>query len=772
MSRTPTRAADAAKMTIAPYPPTGATAEAGGRRDGPQAPQGFSEPDFSVVVQAIIHNIRTILGVAFVGAVVAFFMIRAMTPVFTASALIIIDTRTSLLDDAPSITGLPIADAYIENEIELIRSDAILHKVVEREDLFNDSEFAGGETPIGIARMARNLAAEGEAAEADAMLASVALMQVSDKIRRRLNVRRRGLSHAVEISFTSRSQTKARDVVNAVAAAYVEDQLATKRAASAKATDWLRAEVARLAQETQSAERAVEDYRARNTLIGEGDNGSSAQQLRSLTGELAAARVRHSELQVALDQLEKLRAEGGSAALLPAIAARPAITDLRMKLSEAEREIAEMRSRYNAENVQSLPVFAEVEARRAALQTSLDAEVEAAVAGVKADAAAARSLMASLEAELQGLKKENARLNAAGLGLAELERAAEAKRQLYETLLAEYNEADNVAAAQTSNARIISPAKIPLTPSAPRKKAVFAAAVVFSAAAGFFVAFLKEFMRRGIRTPEEFSALTNRRLGAMVPRIRARSEPLRAAMSARRRAQCDPHGAAVTALARTLREDCAGGGEGARRTGTGRVIALTAPAPRESAAPLAAAMARALSHAGEKILLVDLDLARPQVLPRAFRGRRGADLADVLDGTAAWRGALARRRRFGARLAVLGARAGAPAPASSAAYGERLEALLCEWRGAFDAVVVAAPPIAFSPLARIALRAADGTVLALRWERTDRRNILGALEACAAIDVSPTPVLCDVPPRAYAYHQGEDLWSIAVGPALARPEAA
>ncbi len=720
-------------------------------------------PDFGIVFQAIAHNLRTILAVTLAGALAAFFLIRSMTPVFTAGALIIIDTRTSLLDDAPLISGLPIADAYIENEIELIRSDAIVHKVVERAGLFDDPEFARGETPSGIARMARNQAEGGDATDAQAMLASVALMQVSEKIRRRLDVKRRGLSHAVEISFKSRSQTKARDIANAFAEAYLEDQLATKRAASAQATDWLREELARLAGETQRAEKAVEDYRARNTLIGEGDNGSSAQQLRSLTGELAAARVRLSELQVTLDQLERLRAESGSAVLLPAIAARPVIAGLRLELSAADRELAEIRSRYNAENIDALPVFQEAAARRAALEASLEAEVDSAVKGVKADAAAARALMASLEAELDALKDDNARLNAAGLGLAELERTAEAKRQLYETLLAEYNKADNIAAAQTSNARIVSPAQIPLTPSAPRKKAVFAAAAIFSAAAGFFLAFVREFVRRGIRSAEEFSALTGAALDAMVPRPPKGGDAVRAAMGDKALRRNDAYRQAVAKLVRppTDQRDVDHGVGGGR----GRVIVVAAPSPRESAAPLAAAFARSMALRDEKTLLVDLDLARPQILPQAFSRHRGADLGDVFAGRAGWRKALARRRKFGPRLAVLGVRT--RTDDSGAAAQDQLDALVGEWREAFAAVIIAAPSMTSSPAMGGVAKAADAVVLPARWERTDRRAILTSLKACAEIGVAPVTVLCDVPPRVYAYHQGEALWRIAVGPALA-----
>lgn len=702
----------------------------------------FRDPDISALFRALLANFRLIAAIVATGAVIAFFVLRAMPPQFTASTLIMLDARSTLLDETQgAFSTVPIADTYIESEIELIRSDAIVNRVIEREGLIDDPEFAGGSMPAGVRIMAERRAATDEAGrrEAEELLDGVRLLQVAGEVRKRLDVSRRGLSQGVVIGFRSKSQEKSRDVANAFAQIYVDDQLGHKQQATRRATDWLREELRQLAAETQEAEAAVEAYRAQNTLVGEGETGVSTQQLRLLSTELASARARESAVRVAVDQLRRLRDSGRSLLLLAEIGEKPTIIDLRQKLNDADNEINELSNRYNAERWESIPPFVEARSRRAALQISLNEEIARAVEEIEARLATAQAESRSLEGELSRLRGDSADVNAASIGLNELERAAEGKRRRYESLLADYNKADSNAAAQTPHARIVSPAALPLKPSAPRKKAAFAAAVIFSAALGVFAALLKEFSRRALRTPEELQAVTGVRPVGVIPAQATRKKPVAAAMNAVVKEPNAPYTEAV----RSLRAELSLSGA----DGPGEVIVVTAPDAVAGQAALAAALARSLALAEHRTLLVDADMRRAEIMPQLFRREEGGrDFADALrDGD--WRGRMAVTRN--PRLAILAARKGGWGERVSMGFTGRLRDFIEQWKDDFDTIIVNAPPVLTFPEARIAASLADDVLLAVEWNRTDRRRIVEAMELLAEVEREPRLVLTEVERRAY-----------------------
>ena len=591
----------------------------------------FSEPDLTTIIRTLVSNFRLIVGITLTGALIAFLVLKSMTPQFTASTLIMLDSRSTILDETTSVfAGLPIADTYIESEIELIRSDAIVHRVIEQMNLTSDPEFSVGKIPAGIARLAEEQTAGAAPAQGEALLVSVKALQVAKELRQRLGVQRRGLSQGIVISFRSRSQVKARDIANTFAETYVSDQLHNKLNASRRATEWLQAELSKLGEETQASERAVEKYREHNTLIGEGEQGVSTQQLRLLTAELAAAKVEQSQSQVTLQQVRKLQREGKSPLLAPEIAEKRSIGLLRSALGEADRTVEEFASRYNVESIDSIPPFQEAVARQEAIKKSLTVEANGAVLEIESQAASASAMVASLESDLRRLREESAEVNSASVGLNELEREAEGKRRRYEALLAEFNEADNAAAVQTPHARIVSSAELPLSPSAPRKKAAFAAAIIFSAALGIFAALLREFFRRSIRTPEEFQAATNMRAVAAMPAVKARRSDIAKAMNIIVRSPNAPYAEAI----RSLRAELSLG----RHDGACNVVAVTSPGDSAGKSAMAASLARSMALANIKTLLVDADLRRPEIMPQLYKNHSHMDFADVL----VWRGRLAR----------------------------------------------------------------------------------------------------------------------------------
>jgi capsular exopolysaccharide synthesis family protein len=79
----------------------------------------------------------------------------------------------------------------------------------------------------------------------------------------RLDVRREGMSHAIDISFTAYDPGLAADIANAIAEAYVADQMATRARAIRQGTEWLEERIEQIRGRMNAAALTVQEFKAK-----------------------------------------------------------------------------------------------------------------------------------------------------------------------------------------------------------------------------------------------------------------------------------------------------------------------------------------------------------------------------------------------------------------------------------------------------------------------------------------------------------------------------
>jgi len=90
---------------------------------------------------------------------------------------------------------------------------------------------------------------------------------IVEQFAKRLSVKRLGVTFMFEIGFTLPDKERAALVANAVANAYVDDQLQAKYEVAARAGTWLQDRLKELGKQTSAAERAVVDFRIKNNIV-------------------------------------------------------------------------------------------------------------------------------------------------------------------------------------------------------------------------------------------------------------------------------------------------------------------------------------------------------------------------------------------------------------------------------------------------------------------------------------------------------------------------
>lgn len=217
-----------------------------------------------------------ILACALAGAALGALTTLAATPVYTARAQLVIDSKMPPLFAEPGGEArFAIDTGQIANQMAILRSEKVARMVIDRLGLARDPEFAGSTLrlpPWAAALQGRAAAlfeharaalkgATGRAeAEADQDLA--AERRLLDTFAARLDVRRAGLAYALDITFSARDPQKAADIVNAVVEQFLREKMEARIEASRFATDWLNERVDRFRAQMNTAIRAVQEFRA------------------------------------------------------------------------------------------------------------------------------------------------------------------------------------------------------------------------------------------------------------------------------------------------------------------------------------------------------------------------------------------------------------------------------------------------------------------------------------------------------------------------------
>lgn len=231
---------------------------------------------------------RLIALLAVTTIVIAAGIIWNLTPIYTATALVMVDPadRNPLLPQhQPSVSS---PDARMEGEVLLARSDQVLLTVIDRENLLTDPDFGTHD------------------------LSEAAALQ---KLASATSTRRHRASYLMSISVSDENAERAARLANAIARVYIDAQLAAKIDAMLQAGEVLRQQLALAQQSLATSDGFLDRYIAEHLdgLVAETGNTQIAtlQQQRN---------VLDINRQSALAEILKLRSQSGSPVMDSAVA--------------------------------------------------------------------------------------------------------------------------------------------------------------------------------------------------------------------------------------------------------------------------------------------------------------------------------------------------------------------------------------------------------------------------------------------------------------------
>jgi polysaccharide biosynthesis transport protein len=274
-------------------------------------------------------------------------------------------------------------------------------------------------------------------------------------------------SRVVVIEFQSRDPELAARIANSIADGYLVLQQAARRDQAKSASQWLAGEIGDLRKRVTDAESRVEEFRSKSSLfVGTNNTTLSNQQMGELNTQLNNARALKSDAESKARLIREMLQNGR-----PIEASEVLNSELIRRLSEQRVTLRAQLAEQSSTLLDGHPRIKELKAQLADLDRQLREEASKISRSLDNDARIAGGRVDSLSANLELLKQQASSTNGQDVQLRALEREAKAQRDLLESYLAKYREANTRENIETAPAdgRIISRASVSNSPAYPKK---------------------------------------------------------------------------------------------------------------------------------------------------------------------------------------------------------------------------------------------------------------------------------------------------------------
>lgn len=686
----------------------------------------FPDPGFMWLVFRRRLNLFLAVFLGVLALVAAFTLTRPELYSATASVLIQPE-QPAVLESDPVSPDLASDTNVIDTEVEILSSRRLAGRVAEALDLERLPQFA-------------NL--PDRASPSD----EPGTHPLAGAVLRRMDIRRSGLTYLIDITANAETPELAASLANEYARQYLAQQQEMKSSTSVEAQRFLQERLVQLRRNAAAADAALQNYMIRNGLMSAEGATMAEQEVSVLNQEISSARAALAEKEGQLAAARSRVGQGGGGAEVPAALQSGTVAELRSREALLTGEVARLENRLGDEH----PELRRARGELADIRRQIQQQIDRVLSSLESDVQAARSRLASLEASQQRARGSLASNSSAQAGFLQLERDAEAARQIYDTFLRRSQDVQAQAGLIRPDATIESLARTPMMPSSPSYPLAVAGGLTLALILGLLAVAVAEYLDARIRTRSDVEQRLGLAYAGAVPELGSTMKRS-AAGEVPHEYMLDHPQSKFTEAIRALKNTLLLAPGGASNS-----IAITSALPREGKSTTAVCLARLLADSGVRTVLVDCDSRRRAVsemfLPDGWDG-----FGQYLRGEAPLSNALAFDERTG--LAVLGSRHADPG-GRELFVAVPLRDMLDELSRDFDMIVLDTAPVLGVAETRL-IAAGVGKVLMLaRWRDTSIKAADTAIDLLVAGEANLAGVaLTRVDVRKYGSTGQQDVYS-------------
>src|SRR5262245_39722387 len=644
-------------------------------------------------------------------------------PSFTAFAKLMIDSRKVQVFQQQSVLGDMPPDTWsVDSQVEVLLSENVALAVIKDLHLTEDPEFVAPDDGLfsRIKGWVLNPFGSSDEQPSEFALTRAAI----GRLQSHLIVSRSGLTYIINIGFRSHNPQRAAQVANAVAEAYINDQLEAKYQATRRAGDWMRDRIKELRDQSTNAARAVVDFKVKNNIVAAGGRLMNEQQLSELNTSLIQARAQTAEAKAKLDRIDEIlrsNVEVPDATVTDSLR-NEVINKLRSQYLDYTRKEAEYSAKYGSSHL----AVANLRSQMREIRKVIFDELGRIAQTYRSDYEIAKARDESISKSLTDIVSVSQTANQAQVSLRDLESSAQTYRALHDNFLQRYMESVQQQSFPITEARLITTATPPLSRSNPRIKRSHVVAAAGCAIVGAGLGLLREIADRVFRTSDQVASILHTDCIAMLPKVKGQ------VTSRSRQPRTDYGGMEHRIIKRdqslfwaVIDSSLSRFAESIRAikiaadlhsVKSSKVLAFTASLPNEGKSTTAMALAQSIASVGGRVLLLDADLRNPglsrKLIPEARVG-----LLEVLANEVKIEDALCvdPDTRLVFLPAVVNERM---AHSSEVLACESTRILFERLRQAYDYIIVDLSPLAPVVDVRAMTHLVDSFVFVIEWGRT------------------------------------------------------
>ena len=421
--------------------------------------------DIHSLGQALARRRNWIVMPTLLVAVASIAAVNLVTPRYKSEARILIDGRENIFlrpNGERNEERNSLDAEAVTSQVQLLLSRDLAREIIRKNGLAERPEF----DPVlqGLSPLKSLLALAGIGRDPFSLTPEERVLEAYYD---RFTAYAVDKSRVIVLEFQSRDPDLAVRVANSIAEGYLVLQQGARQAQAKSAGQWLSGEIDNLRRKVAEAESRVEDFRSKSSLfVGTNNTTLSNQQMGELNTQLNNARALRSDAE-SRARLIKEMLQGGK----PIEASEVLNSELIRRLGEQRVTLRAQLAEQSSTLLDGHPRIKELKAQLADLDRQLREEAGKVSRSLENDARIAGGRVEGLSASLEQLKKQASSTNGQDVELRALEREAKAQRDLLESYLAKYREAntrENIEAAPTDG-RIISRATVSNTPTYPKK---------------------------------------------------------------------------------------------------------------------------------------------------------------------------------------------------------------------------------------------------------------------------------------------------------------
>ncbi|MGB9114488.1 GumC family protein [Bradyrhizobium sp.] len=564
----------------------------------PAAASESGDLDLRAIGEALARKRGWIIVPTLLAAVLSVTAVNMVTPRYKSEARILIDGRENVFlrpNGERNEERNALDPEAVTSQVQLLLSRDLAREIIKKNKLAERPEF----DPVlqGLSPLKSVLALVGIGRDPFSLTPEE---RVLDAYYDRFTAYAVDKSRVIVIEFQSRDPELAARVANSIADGYLVLQQGARQDQAKSASQWLSGEIENLRKKVADAESRVEDFRSKSSLfIGTNNTTLSNQQMGEINTQLNNARALKSDAESKARLIREMLQSGK-----PIEASEVLNSELIRRLTEQRVTLRAQLAEQSSTLLDGHPRIKELKAQLADLDRQLREEASKISRSLDNDARIASGRVEGLSASLEQLKKQASSTNGQDVQLRALEREAKAQRDLLESYLAKYREAntrENIEAAP-ADGRIISRASVSNSPAYPKKLPIVLIATLATLMLSAGAIVTGELLR--MTAPRAVAAFTSAPAVVRVPAVAAsvaaaeplpEPKPVPAAAASAAAPDIISEFSEIERLADDLRE----AGAAARK------ITVLGTATNESIAWTALTIARLIARSA-KVVVVDL----------------------------------------------------------------------------------------------------------------------------------------------------------------------